>query len=151
LANFKPLNGRGAIHFFPNYNINLIDESYNASPASMIASLKAAALMKKNNQRIIAIIGDMRELGHSEIQMHENLANHIITHNIDQVYTVGKLSKYLFDILPDNIAAAHFDATDEIAEVVQSVVRNGDIILIKSSNSVNTKLVVADLVNHFGS
>ena len=111
LENWTPLEGRGQVSKIKykkcDYNIviHLIDESYNANPSSVKSSLETLSdifTSKKNNSRYnrrIAVLGDMLELGSSEVQEHINLSKFARLDKIDKIYCVGFRMK-TFNILP---------------------------------------------------
>lgn len=81
--------------------IFLIDDAYNANPASVKASLNAVGL-RATNGRKIAVLGDMLELGPQSAQMHLDLKNDIVDNGIDQVYATGTEMAHLYQALPEN-------------------------------------------------
>jgi len=96
LEKAKPIMGRGKKYNIKSRNINftLLDDSYNACPASMKAGIQALANMKlKPNGRCIAVLGDMLELGKESNKMHLSLKRNLTEANIDLVFTSGKYMK----------------------------------------------------------
>lgn len=111
----------------------LIDESYNASPASVGAALDVLAMMKPaTGGRRIAILGDMLELGDRTAEMHRELADKAAT-SADAVFTVGPLMRSLRDALPSERRGGHADASEDMAPVAAAAVQPGDIVLVKGS------------------
>ncbi|KJV68976.1 UDP-N-acetylmuramoyl-tripeptide--D-alanyl-D-alanine ligase [Candidatus Neoehrlichia procyonis] len=141
LSNFLPINGRGRAHSLnlQGKNFILIDDAYNANPASMIAALhnlyKLNGITKK-----IAILGDMLELGKYSVMYHKGLIDSIINSKVDVVYTVGFYMQYLHDILPANIKGIHFHDYKALMRKVLLIIGEGNAVLIKGS--ANTKLSV---------
>lgn len=148
LKHFNPVIGRGMVHQFAKRNITIIDESYNANPTSVAATIEAAAMRKQHSSRIIAALGDMKELGPESIDLHRGLLKPLIDNKIDCVYTVGPLMKELFNILPTGVIAKHYDNSMQLAEAIPSLLQDGDIVLIKGSLSMDMKKVLDKSIKH---
>jgi UDP-N-acetylmuramoyl-tripeptide--D-alanyl-D-alanine ligase len=127
LKDFAPLKGRGArIHAG---DIEIIDESYNANPASMTAAL---ALLAMAPGRKLAVLGDMLELGPDSAALHAGLAG--ATEAADRVFLCGPYMKSLYDALPAGRRSAYAPNSAELAPIVASAVEPGDTVLVKGSN-----------------
>ena len=124
----------------------LIDESYNASPASMRAALElAGALPLVAPGRRIAVLGDMLELGHEAGAMHAELAGDVESNRIDLVFAAGPLMKHLFEALPASLQGAWRESSSDLEPIVCSAVRGGDIVIIKGSNGSRMNAIVGAL------
>jgi UDP-N-acetylmuramoyl-tripeptide--D-alanyl-D-alanine ligase len=148
LASFKAPAGRGERLDIvgEDKRFVLIDESYNASPASVRAALALAGSLKpKGEGRRIAILGDMLELGPRAAEMHKALAGAIAANHIDLVFTAGPLMKELFKALPNPKRGGWRPTARELEPFVLSAIKKGDIILVKGSNSVKMSAIVASL------
>ncbi|WP_425386119.1 UDP-N-acetylmuramoyl-tripeptide--D-alanyl-D-alanine ligase [Wolbachia endosymbiont (group A) of Barypeithes pellucidus] len=146
LKNFSVTKGRGNIHKV-KYNkkyIHLIDDSYNASPTSMKTAIKT--LSTYSNQRKVALLGDMLELGDKSIEFHTDLVKIITENNIDKVYTVGKSMLELHELLPDNIRGAHFNDSNQLKSDLANIVQNNDAILVKGSQGMKMDLIVREFI-----
>ncbi|MBA8757358.1 MULTISPECIES: UDP-N-acetylmuramoyl-tripeptide--D-alanyl-D-alanine ligase [Wolbachia] len=146
LENFSVTKGRGNIHKV-KYNgkyIHLIDDSYNASPASMKTAIKT--LSTYSNQRKVALLGDMLELGDESIEFHTDLVKIITGNNIDKVYTVGKFMLELHELLPDNIRGAHFNDSNQLKSDLANIIQNNDAILVKGSRGMKMDLIVREFI-----
>jgi UDP-N-acetylmuramoyl-tripeptide--D-alanyl-D-alanine ligase len=120
----------------------LIDESYNANPASMRATL---AMLGREGGRRVAILGAMRELGPDEARLHAELAEPIAAAGVSVALLVGREMAPLADVLEDRIEMVHVpDAAAAIAEAGRLIGR-GDAVLVKGSNSVGLAGVVEAL------
>ncbi len=119
--------------------ITLIDDSYNASPASVKASLEVLGGFPN---RKIAVLGDMLELGNTSMELHANLAESILKNNIDLVFLVGSLILNLKNNLPENIACYHEYNSQDICELLISKLSNHDVVLIKGSHGTRMDIVV---------
>lgn len=122
----------------------IIDDSYNASPASMLAALD---LLSETPGRHIALLGHMRELGAAELEGHERVGRYAAG-KCDALLVVGEDARSLANAAA---AAGHtdvrwMDTADEAAELLKSELRDGDHCLIKASRAVGLESVVDNLV-----
>ena len=124
--------------------IELIDDGYNANPASISAALNT--LGKKKAKRRIAILGDMKELGSSEIDYHKKIAYCADLNKLDCIHTVGPLMKCLHDVLPKEKRGFHFKKSIDVVPLLDTILKGGDCLLIKASLSVGMK-VIADAIS----
>jgi UDP-N-acetylmuramoyl-tripeptide--D-alanyl-D-alanine ligase len=133
LSQFTALKGRGARFRVKagNGSAEVIDESYNANPASMAAAL--ALLGSTNAKRRIAILGDMLEMGPDGPSHHADLAKHIEAARVDLVYANGEQMKALWGVLPTSRRGAYAATSTENASLVMEALRDGDAILVKGS------------------
>ena len=129
----------------------LIDESYNANPASMRAAIAtlAAARPGKGGRRI-AVLGDMRELGAESGALHVGLARPLAEHKIDLVFAAGTEMAKLFAALPRAQRGAHADTADVLVPAVASALRAGDVVMVKGSHASGMHAIVAHLVDGDG-
>lgn len=111
-------------------NMIVYDDTYNASLESVIAGLE---VLKREDGRKIAILGDILELGDFSEEIHRKIGRFINNNNIDLVITAGKNSKFINDELT-NIKNYHFNNTEEIIEHLEELLLEGDVILVKASN-----------------
>ncbi len=136
LAESKPAKGRGGqIRLqMPDGEILLLDESYNANPASVAAALALLANLKPGkNGRRIAVLGDMLELGAFGPQLHRKLADEIERHSIDQVYAVGPLMQNLWKATPLAKRGGYAEKSDDITSALMEGLQSGDCVMIKGS------------------
>jgi len=133
LSQFAALKGRGARFKVKagNGSAEIIDESYNANPASMAAAL--ALLGSADAKRRLAVLGDMLEMGPDGPAHHAALAKDIETARADAVYLNGPQMKALWDKLPASRRAAYAETSGEIAPQVAGALRDGDVVLVKGS------------------
>ncbi len=145
LAFFSAQPGRGGRLRLSAKNgpFTLIDESYNANPASMRAAIAlAGALPLPGNGRRIAILGDMLELGKNGAAMHAELARDAVANHIDLVFAAGPLIKHLFEALPGHLQGAWRDRASDLAAVVVAAVQGGDMVIVKGSNASRMSAIV---------
>ncbi|VFU08710.1 UDP-N-acetylmuramoyl-tripeptide--D-alanyl-D-alanine ligase [Methylocella tundrae] len=124
----------------------LIDESYNANPASMRAAFElAGALPLPSPGRRIAVLGDMLELGVKGAAMHAELADDLRANHIDLVFAAGPLMKSLYDALPVSMQGAWRESASLLEPEVAAAVRAGDIVVVKGSNGSRMSVIVGAL------
>ena len=130
IETYTPLKGRMNVHELDRFT--LIDDTYNANPTSTKASLDVLA---KCSGRRVAILGDMRELGESAPQMHEDIGRYAVSLGIERVLCVGKESLRMYEgakALAPN-CADYFETQDELLAALPKAVHDGDVILVKAS------------------
>ncbi len=128
----------------------LIDESYNANPASMRAAISVLAKAHVGEHgRRIAILGDMLELGPTGRELHAEIAEAIRANAIDMVFCCGPLMRSLWDALPSNRRGGYADSSAALESEVASAVRAGDALMIKGSLGSKMKLIVEALQRRF--
>jgi UDP-N-acetylmuramoyl-tripeptide--D-alanyl-D-alanine ligase len=129
----------------------LIDESYNANPASMRAAIATANDARSEAlPRLIAILGDMLELGPDAPALHAELAGAIEAANIDLVLAAGPLMRHLYDALPVAKRGKWAETSAGIEQAVLETVQAGDVVMIKGSNGSRMAPLVAALLRHNG-
>jgi len=152
LAEMGGLKGRGARHRIAAHGGKalLIDESYNANPASMRATLRQ--LGQTPAIRRVAVLGSMKELGDFAPRFHQQLAEPLADSNIDFAVLVGEemepLAQHLGKAAGGTLATApaftHCDGpADAISALEEYGIVNGDAILVKGSNSIGLNRLVA--------
>ena len=145
LADLEGLAGRGARRKLKlaGGDALLIDESYNANPASMRATLKVLAAERAD--RRIAVLGEMRELGESSDAYHAALAVPIDEAGVSRAVLVGAGMLPLAKALEGRIETVHVPDAAAAAQVLSDLIAPGDAVLVKGSNGVGLARVVADL------
>jgi UDP-N-acetylmuramoyl-tripeptide--D-alanyl-D-alanine ligase len=136
LAGVTALKGRGARERLQLDvgAITLVDESYNASPASVRAAVALlGASVPEGRGRRVAVLGDMRELGAAGPALHEELAPDLADARIDQVFLVGPLMKGLGAVLPEPMRAGHWADSTASIQPLMAALRAGDVVLVKGS------------------
>jgi UDP-N-acetylmuramoyl-tripeptide--D-alanyl-D-alanine ligase len=152
LSQLEPAAGRGVRHTLavPGGEIILIDESYNANPASMVAALSVLGQTHVGSQgRRIAVLGDMLELGATAAALHAGLNDAIKTHHVDLVYCCGPLMRSLWDALSTGKRGGYADSAANLEAQVLAVVRAGDAVMIKGSFGSKMKTIVTALEKRF--
>ncbi len=140
LENFAPIVGRGARRRLPwrGGEILLIDETYNASPKAVRAAL---AVLREQEGRHVAVLGDMLELGAEATRLHAELAGDVETAT-DRLFTCGPLMRSLADTVPEWLHVAHAADADALARDVVDAVEDGDAVLVKGSLGMRMRTIV---------
>ena len=136
LARLKPATGRGsrAMLDVANGTALLIDESYNANPASMRAAVALLGQADVGAQgRRIAVLGDMLELGPQGATLHRELAGPIAEAGIDLVFCSGPLMRSLWEALPSARRGGYAETSAGLESVVVSAIGAGDAVMVKGS------------------
>ncbi|MDX3908678.1 MAG: UDP-N-acetylmuramoyl-tripeptide--D-alanyl-D-alanine ligase [Sphingobium sp.] len=147
LAELPGLAGRGArttLHVQGREAL-LIDESYNANPLSMGATLRQLGTEKA--ARRVAVLGAMKELGSRSAELHAALAEPIAASGVDYAILVGEDMTPLAERLAGQVPFAHVPDANAAKALILSKVQPGDAILVKGSNSVGLSRVVAALAD----
>lgn len=143
LAELGGLKGRGERHRLrvDGGEATLIDESYNANPASMAATLKSLGA-ETGIERRVAVLGPMRELGLHSSDLHAALAAPLLAARIDELVLVGEDMRPLADALGGQVHITKVADADSAADAVARLLRPGDAVLVKASNSVGLSRVI---------
>ncbi|EHH08393.1 UDP-N-acetylmuramoylalanyl-D-glutamyl-2, 6-diaminopimelate/D-alanyl-D-alanyl ligase, partial [Mesorhizobium amorphae CCNWGS0123] len=152
LANLSAERGRGKRHVLrhPKGQITLIDESYNANPASMQAAMALLnATPVSGEGRRIAVLGDMLELGDHSEKLHAALADLIVGTETRTVFLGGPEMRALADILPDEIDTEYRAGAEELKPLLLSALKPGDVVMVKSSKGIGFSKLVEALLGKF--
>ncbi len=128
--------------------VTIINDSYNASFESMQASLKYLHGLKNN--RKIAVLGDMFELGEYSKELHEKVGMEVVKNNIDILICSGKNAKYIAEVAKENgmneKQIYYFEEKEQIQEFIKQNWKNGDAILFKASNGMKFFEIVENIL-----
>ena len=152
LAQFEAPEGRGSRKRYETGEgaVLIIDETYNANPASMRAALGVlGAVQRPEHARRIAVLGDMLELGHSGPEFHADLAAAIDSNGIDLVFCAGPLMAHLYGRLPAEKRGSAAQTSQALLPELLSTVRGGDAVMIKGSLGSRMGLLAEALRSHF--
>ncbi len=128
--------------------IKIINDAYNASLESMKASLKV--LSKFNENRKIAVLGDMFELGDYAEEIHKKVGEEVAKNNVDILITSGKNSKYIAETAEKELKKEniyYLENKEEIEKLLQKIVKPGDVILFKASNGMKFYEIAERMIN----
>lgn len=136
---------RGQILY--NGDLKIIDDTYNAAPDSMKAAIDILSSLNCRGRRI-AVLADMKELGDTEIEEHKSIGRYISGKgNIDILITYGELAEYMtkagFDM--DRI---HTNSADDLESKLYDILKPGDAVLFKGSNSMKLFNMVDKVMSH---
>lgn len=139
LISFQEPAGRGRVTpvTIDGKRILLIDDSYNASPASMRAAFAKTAEVWEiagRKGRKIAVLSDMLELGKDTMALHAELAPSLSRHGFALVMTAGGRMESLYQSLPRTVASGHAAGPLALLPSLKASLRNGDIVLLKGSH-----------------
>ena len=147
LADLRALPGRGQVTEVAvgAGSIRMMDDSYNANPASMAAALDTFSGLKSAPRgRRIAVLGDMLELGDAGPEQHAALLKPLLEAEVDSIICVGPLMQHLTDAAASKLEAISAASPDEALSALRPLLRAGDTLLVKGSNSIGlAKLVEA--------
>ncbi|MDF1728091.1 MAG: UDP-N-acetylmuramoyl-tripeptide--D-alanyl-D-alanine ligase [Sulfitobacter sp.] len=157
LGRWQPFAGRGqreTIHLDPvepAQAFELIDDSYNANPASMAAALEVLSVSgaASGAYRRIAILGDMKELGPDAEALHAGLAKLPAMDQIDQVHCIGPLSHALYAALPEHRRGIWVQTSEELVPSLSRLLNRGDVVMAKGSLSMRLGVIV-DAIRKMG-
>jgi UDP-N-acetylmuramoyl-tripeptide--D-alanyl-D-alanine ligase len=152
LAELKPASGRGAriVLDVPGGPVLLIDESYNANPASMRAALALLGQAEVGPRgRRIAVLGDMLELGPRGAELHRDLAEAVRDHGADLVFCCGPLMHSLWEALPSGRRGGYAETSAALEPQVMAAIQPGDAVMIKGSLGSRMGPIVKALEAHY--
>ncbi|WP_193509668.1 UDP-N-acetylmuramoyl-tripeptide--D-alanyl-D-alanine ligase [Cryobacterium sp. BB736] len=117
----------------------VINDAYNASPDSTAAALKTLAELTRGKHRAIAVIGEMAELGDHADEEHDRIGRLVVRLNIDQLVVVGNAARHIHNAAGlegswdgESVLVA---TQDEAYDLLRGQLLQGDVVLVKSSNS----------------
>ena len=152
LSQIEPAAGRGVRRALEvaSGEATLIDESYNANPASMAAALNVLgqAAVGPHGRRI-AVLGDMLELGPTGPALHRGLNEAIKANRIDLVYCCGPLMRNLWDALSTGKRGGYAESAAGLEAQAVAAIRAGDAIMVKGSLGSKMKTIVNALEKRF--
>lgn len=157
LGRWEPPPGRGqretiVLDPVEELGFDLIDDAFNANPASMTAALEvliAASVTEGVGRHVkgrrIAILGDMLELGEGEAEMHRAIARHPGLSAVGTIHCVGPRMRALYDSLPATQRGLWAERAQDLAAGARSLIDAGDVVLVKGSKGSKVSLVVEAL------
>ncbi|WP_159010642.1 UDP-N-acetylmuramoylalanyl-D-glutamyl-2,6-diaminopimelate--D-alanyl-D-alanine ligase [Bradyrhizobium sp. S69] len=152
LSQVEPAAGRGVRRVLEvaGGEALLIDESYNANPASMAAALNVLGQAPVGpHGRRIALLGDMLELGPTSAALHGGLLEAVRANHIDLVYCCGPLMRNLWDALSTGKRGGYAESAAALEAQAVAAIRAGDAIMVKGSLGSKMKTIVNALEKRF--
>jgi len=132
--------------------MTVINDAYNASPASMQEAIKVLLLdtpEKTKTQRRVCILGDMYELGNVSKERHRELGAYAAAAGIDLLVAIGPMARWLYEGYVANtervFSALHFNDVDTFATQWRTILFAGDTVLVKASNGMKFDKIVRTL------
>lgn len=152
LSSLRAESGRGERHILEiaKGTFTLIDESYNANPASMRAAVELLASATPTGKgRRIAVLGDMLELGTQSSKLHAELSSVIAANNINMVFLGGPEMAALKAAMPVEIRTEYRQSVEELQPQLLNTIRAGDVIMVKSSKGTGFSQIVKTLLQKY--
>jgi UDP-N-acetylmuramoyl-tripeptide--D-alanyl-D-alanine ligase len=132
--------------------ISVLNDAYNANPNSMRAALETVRDLEVKGRRL-AILGDMRELGHAADRYHREIGQFAADCHLDLLYCVGPKSELMADAAEaagmDKRKVVHFASAAECAQIAPRWLRKGDLVLLKASRGIRLETVASAIVEKF--
>jgi UDP-N-acetylmuramoyl-tripeptide--D-alanyl-D-alanine ligase len=153
LARIAAASGRGARTVLDTGEgkILLIDESYNANPASVRAAMAAMATTPREAfPRRVAVLGDMLELGEASAELHRGLKEAVDAAGVDLVLACGPMMKLLHEDLAAAKRGGWAASSTELVAGLLAAVRPGDVVMIKGSLGTNMAPLVEAMLKRWG-
>jgi UDP-N-acetylmuramoyl-tripeptide--D-alanyl-D-alanine ligase len=141
--------GRLAPRVFAS-GLAVIDDTYNANPASTSASIRAAAeIARATGRRLVLVLGEMRELGPEAAPGHDEVGRAAAASGAAAVFAVGRgeTPRIAARAAEGGIRASLAERVEDVAVLVKLAVQPGDLVLVKGSRSIGTERVVAALAD----
>ena len=148
LAGLVPVEGRGLPQklSLDGREVTMIDESYNANPASMAAAINALAQSDPKARKVV-VLGEMRELGPQSAEFHMDLVPVLENAGIDRVHAAGNEMRPVLEALPSTMRGAWAEQAIDLVEAVCQDLKEGDILMAKGSNASKVSALVTELQN----
>jgi UDP-N-acetylmuramoyl-tripeptide--D-alanyl-D-alanine ligase len=136
IGEFEAVTGRAKVFEIPiadGGTGRLIDDSFNATIASVRSSFEVLKLMTPDGEgRRVAVLGDIMHIGPDELEQHAALAEAVVENGVDVVFTNGPMMKRLWDALPEERRGTHTTTMADLYRDLRRDLRDGDIVAIKS-------------------
>ena len=142
LSGYTPPAGRGTVEQIAlpqGGQFTLVDDAYNANPASMRAALSALA-QRSGGRRLVAL-GEMLEIGEESAREHAGLAPDVVASGAEGVFLAGDKMTHLAEALPPSLQQVWAPKADELWNALLNAVRDGDVLLLKGSNASGMGLI----------
>ena len=136
LSGYTPPPGRGTaetLQLADGGRYTLVDDTYNANPASMRAALES--LSRRGSGRRLVALGEMLEIGESSDAEHAALSGPVMESGATEVFLAGEGMGHLSDALPSTIQQVWAGKAEDLWNAVENALRDGDVLLIKGSNA----------------
>lgn len=142
LYHFKPTKGRGEVKRLQSGK-TLIDDSYNANPASLEAAFENLAGYEGKK---LAIVADMRELGAESVKLHQQLYKPELFQKLDGVVVMGEMMKHFYDLLPKKLQKGHYENVEALKKDLTQFTSEYDVILVKGSKGTGLYKIIENII-----
>ena len=144
IESYEGEKGRGSI--FKLNDATVIDESYNANPLSVSASIQFISNVTVQGKKIL-VLGDMLELGEKSEYYHSCIAEEVIRGGIKSLYTYGQMARVTAEACKSKgrTGVFHFKDINELVYCLKKEVGKGDLILVKGSRAMKLERVIKSL------
>ena len=123
----------------------VINDAYNASPDSMAAALKTLAEITRDGHRSFAVLGEMAELGEFGDEEHDRIGRLVVRLNVGKLIVVGHAARHIHNAAGLEGSwggeSVLVNTADEAYDLLRGELRSGDVVLVKSSNSAELRLL----------
>lgn len=145
-AEIRPMKGRGQVKKarVDGRRVTIVDQSYNANPISVRATLRDFGERYAQSRRVV-ILGDMLELGEGSLDLHTELADAVLAAEPARVFLVGEHMSGLWERLPLTKRGARVNTADELDSHLLRELRDGDVLFVKASNGVRLSRLITRL------
>jgi UDP-N-acetylmuramoyl-tripeptide--D-alanyl-D-alanine ligase len=145
IENVEPVGGRS--HVIRTKKLTLIDDCYNANPVSVKSALDLLASTK--GKRLVAVLGDMFELGKNEKELHYEVGEYAASKGIDELICIGDLCRTMYEgarsIGNDEMVIHHYDTKEDFYSEMNDVLNEKDIVLVKASHGMHFEEIIKEL------
>ena len=129
----------------PGGGVVVINDAYNASPDSMAAALKTLAQITAPDQRSVAVLGEMADLGEIADEEHDRIGRLVVRLNIGKLVVVGHRARHIHNAAglegSWNFESVLVPDADAALDFLNTELRSGDVVLVKSSNSAKLRFL----------
>ncbi|MCL1889545.1 MAG: UDP-N-acetylmuramoyl-tripeptide--D-alanyl-D-alanine ligase [Desulfovibrionaceae bacterium] len=149
IASLAPIAGRGMRHkiTFENKNITIIDESYNANPASVRATLLAFSEAGHRKASRVLVLGDMLELDEGSAAYHRELEEHVRKADPDRVLLCGEEMLNLWKVISDEYSGRWYADASGLIRDISNWIADADVIFIKGSHDTGLHKLASHLLS----
>ncbi|NOZ57349.1 MAG: UDP-N-acetylmuramoyl-tripeptide--D-alanyl-D-alanine ligase [Calditrichaeota bacterium] len=133
--------------------IRLIDDTYDANPQSLVKTSATLVNFARYSRRLVMVLGEMDQVGENTAERHRMSGHYLAKMPIDVIVCVGDGARPLAEGATAGAgvhkAVLWFDSLEEASDVLRSLIRDGDTVLVEGSAKLNMATLIEDLVAHF--
>jgi len=124
--------------------VAIVNDTYNSNPESTTALLRWLSMIPAKGKKI-AVLADMLELGKSSKREHRLVGREVVSTKPDLLFTYGNEAEEIFNTARSNVESHHFADKDDLVKELSTVVKKGDVVVIKGSRGMKMEEVTAGL------